>query len=309
MSMIASMIDDPDAIVREAGLRRSEKSLPALGTYSSTEEAGEDPLRWAKSAYDDFAQGGALPPPTQIGGATPVPFYLSGHPRWGRRNLFLFDAGGENFESAIRTTRNAPFLARSQVLWVVVSIAEADLGSGGGLGQRLWGLLDSAESAMAGIRAERGWPRTPQSLLVILQKADARGDVLPELDEFMSPEAGSSAPVRQRASDLLHEWVLGQRAPDPSAWLADRFARVEMCAVSATGSDRRAGAAAGQGTGTSASGGRLAVRPQPRRVLDPLLWTWDLADDMNRRGNGWRRRGRAAASGNGRRWLVHRQRA
>jgi hypothetical protein len=274
MSLIATMINDPDAILRAGGYRtpNSSGSGPSLGTYApGGDDASDNALTWANTAYIGFAQHGTLPPATQVGGATPIPFYLAGHPGWGRRNLFLFDAAGESFDVAYRAVRNASFLARSQVVWVVVSMSEKDRSgsSAGGLGQTLWGLLDNCENAMAEIRAEKGWPTRPQSLLVIFQKADARGDVVPALDQVLANDENSTLEMRQETSELLGEWVKDEArryGGSSSARLGDRFARVEFCAVSATGAD--------------VSGEQMSVRPRPRRVLDPLLWTWDLVNDL-----------------------------
>ena len=273
MSMIATMRNNADSILRQNGKEvQIDHTDLALGTYSSGEDSESiDPLEWAVRAYHDFAQLGTLPPGTRLGGATPIPFYVDGHPSWGRRNLFLFDAAGESFDRVARAAHDAAFLARSRVLWVVVSMAEQDRATGGGFGGTLSRLLDSCEGAMAEIRAERGWQPVSQALLVIFQKADARGDVLPELDEFLATEEATTD-VRQEASNLLRDWMRAEgqlRGLAGAAQTGGRFARVEFCAVSATGAE--------------APGGQLAVRPRPRRVLDPLLWTWDLADYLEER--------------------------
>lgn len=272
MSMIAAMREDPDSLLRQNGRDRlTDNADFYFGLYSASNDS-PDFLEWASKAYLEFREKGTLPDATKVGGATPIPCYIEGHPSWGRRNLFLFDAAGESFRSTYRAARNAAFLARSRVLWVVVGMAEEDRVAGGEFGGRLWGLLDSCEGAMAEIRAKQGWQPVPQCLLVIFQKADARGAVLPELDEFLATEEATPE-IRQAASDLLRDWMRAEdqlRGWGGAARTGGRFARVEFCAVSATGAE-------------TTRPQQLAVRPRPRRILDPLFWTWDLADYLEER--------------------------
>lgn len=269
-----------------------------VGTY--TPDAGPratsdyGPIAWVRGAYNQFMRHGALPAGTPLVGQ-PLPFYLRrlppvGKRRYTQRNLFLFDAGGEAFDNVTSFANGARWAVYSRVLWMVASLdedgtRERDAAEQyGGIAGSLWDLLNVYIGVRERVLREHpSWSSAPQALLIIFTKADAHNGRMPVLDRYLRQEAYSTREERTGLSQLLRQWMLENQRTQAALNSADEnFARVEFCAVSATG----ARVASGQSS--------LDLRPRPCRIFDPLLWTWELTDELNRRGLGpffrWGRR-------------------
>jgi energy-coupling factor transporter ATP-binding protein EcfA2 len=278
MSMLGTLIDRPDHLGSHA----------AVGTYAAADETFDDnssAIAWARQAYGDFLAHGILPKGTPTE-RQPVPFYILGCPPDGRRrNLFLFDNGGEAFRDIHLMTEFAYPTAQARVVWIVASldregVVERDEDAQhGALGSNLWGLLDAYAGAREEIRHQKNLPPySPQALLVIFTKADARGHLFPELESALERETLMSTQEERHAdSNLMREALLGSATGALRRAESD-FDRVEFCVVSATG-----GAVAGQWE---------TLVPNPRLVLNPLAWTWELTDWLDHNDAHLRRRHR-----------------
>jgi energy-coupling factor transporter ATP-binding protein EcfA2 len=288
MSMLGTLITRPDHLSAKA----------AIGTYAAAarDDNGGGAIAWARNAYAAFLNRGELPDATSPM-ARPTPFYmLDCPPERERRNLFLFDVAGEVFSDVYMLAENASFAAQARVLWAVVSLDRAGLPEQqmetrhGGLGGNLWDMLDVYASAREEIRAQRELDRLPQALLVIFTKADVRGDCLPELDSYMKRTGLSSSEERQEISDLLRSWLRDETDGGVGAVsrAEELFDRVEYCAVSATG-----GRVIIDGNDIL----RTQMKPQPRLILDPLTWTWELTRWLDRQGRRRWFKGRGATTG------------
>jgi hypothetical protein len=144
----------------------------------------------------------------------------------------------------------------------------------------MWDLLNVyAESRARVLRSHPEWKPGPQALLVVFTKADAHDGRLPGLDRYLEQQSYSSREERAQLSRMLRTWMeRDQGAQGVLNYAGRNFARIEFCAVSATG-------------GRTAAGERMDRRPRPCRIFDPLLWTWELTDELGR-GRIWKR-GRA----------------
>jgi hypothetical protein len=146
----------------------------------------------------------------------------------------------------------------------------------GGISGSLWDLLNVyAESRARILRSHPEWNPMPQALLVIFTKADAHGGRLPGLDKYLEQQSYSGREERANISRMLRTWMeRDQEAQGILNYARKNFARIEFCAVSATG-------------GRTADGQPMDRRPRPCRVFDPLLWTWELTDELGR-GRMWK---------------------
>jgi len=267
MSLLGTLITRPDRLSPGA----------AIGTYASASDDGASAIEWAREAYGAFLTQGLLPEGTALS-ARPVPFYLLGCPPDGRRrNLFLFDVGGEVFKNVYSLAESAHFAAQTRVLWVIVSLDRTGLAeqSMGDLGGNLWDILDTYVSAREEVRIDRGLEKLPQALLVVFTKADARGALLPELSPHIQRTTFSTPTERRQVSDILRLWLATDTdgGAGAIAHAEAQFDRVEYCAVSSTGGR------------VSLDGGELRteMKPQPRLIFDPIAWTWELTRWMGER--------------------------
>ncbi|MDA8386502.1 MAG: hypothetical protein M0Z88_09630 [Actinomycetota bacterium] len=268
MSMFGTLINSPGLLAT------------AVGTYAPpTTDETTSVTSWARQAYAAFSTRGVLPdtsPPI----ARPVPLYVIDPPQGDRRNLFLFDAGGEVFSDVATLAHNMPYTAQARVLWIVVSLGRDSWETAmeerfSGLGGNLWALLDTYVSARAEIRADLHLAPTPQALLVIFTKADNHGGRVPGIDAHLQRGAVSSPEERIALSDFLQGWLTNETQGGQGAVAkADaEFDLVEYCAVSATGGR----------VVPDKEGFRTMVRPQPKLILDPMAWTWELTERLNDR--------------------------
>lgn len=293
-------IDAPTDVVTTVGRRASGKSTflmamlgtlilhpgllserASIGTYSARDDRDDrGSLAWARDAYSTFMSQGRCPDATDLS-ATPVPFYIADCPPNGRlRNLFMFENGGEAFTDVGQMELFAQPTAQAEVVWLFVSLnaeGQAEVftrNQFGSIGANIWDLVNSYNGARVAIRSNAGLPWTPQALLVIFTKADARGPgVLPELSLTLERGGVLSTPAdRATTSQAIRNWLATYEEGEAEGGLAvarNAFARVEFCAVSATGC-----ATDGQQT--------KDVLPNPQLVLDPLAWTWELTDWISR---------------------------
>lgn len=225
-------------------------------SYAPLDETGLASLQEKQRALEK----GDLPESSRKSFPRPVILRLDGIPGHSNCHLLLYDTGGEVFERVVDLQSFGGYVATSPTIVWLLSLTDLQHPS------QLLKLLTIYHQAVE----EMGGDTARQTLLLVLTK----GDLLlnwPDLPESVrnrlegrpgDEDTGDDA--RWRLSGDVLAWLERTSAYTNFARrLAKTFGRVECVVLSALGS--------------APVGNQQVLNVNPRGVLDPLLWTLELA--------------------------------
>ena len=206
---------------------------------------------------------GTLPESTRRTFPEPSIHLLSGMPRIGERIVLIYDPPGEAFNEDVGVEKYAGFVQRARCVMFLVSLPDMDPP----VAHEMHRLLETYTLGMS----RMGSKKRRQHLIVVYTKADLLTGRLaqsPVMAYLRESELNTISDVhRYRRS--MHE-ISGALADFTASDLEalgflnlahDYFRSIDFCALSALGS--------------APEGGKLLVRVEPRRVIDPLLWVFE----------------------------------
>jgi hypothetical protein len=209
---------------------------------------------------------GTLPESTRRNFPRPNIHELCNLPGKGDRQLLIYDPPGEAFYRDASMQEYASFVSKAKVVLFLISLADM----AEPVSHEMRHLLEVYTLGMASMKAKKG----QQHLVVVYTKADLllkRFEERPELVSYLrQSEESSIADVKRyrrnlaKISDQLADFTLSDLGAHGFVGHANsEFKSVSFCALSSLGS--------------APIDGRLDVRMDPHRVIDPLMWVLEKA--------------------------------
>jgi len=205
---------------------------------------------------------GVLPESTRRNFPRPSAHRLNKMPRYGCRDLLIYDPPGEAFEQELDIERFAHFIKRAKVVLFLISVDDLDEPKG----SHLYRLLEMYNLGMARVEAKT----KRQHLIVAYTKADLlveSWEKHPLVQEHLCNNGYAQLEnprkyqrdLKQISDELLDYTRQTLGAQEFINATETNFKSVAYCAVSALGQPPD-------------EGGHLTAAMQPRCVLDPLVW-------------------------------------